>query len=107
MAPELLLGSDFSLKSDIWAFGVTMWEVLTLAATPYYNSKRAVSLYSFASIITADNDSIVASIKSGTLPANPTGVSDEVLSIYQACWREKRARPVRGSDVRTLLLILL
>lgn len=28
-APEVLNGKKFTLASDVWAFGVTAWEVLT------------------------------------------------------------------------------
>lgn len=29
MAPEVIRSSDFSLKSDVWSFGVVLWELLT------------------------------------------------------------------------------
>ena len=35
MAPESLVSNAFSLKTDVWAFGVTMWEVASFGETPY------------------------------------------------------------------------
>jgi hypothetical protein len=35
-SPEVLQRRKYSEKSDVWAFGVTFWEVLTLAMVPYY-----------------------------------------------------------------------
>lgn len=35
MSPEAILESDFSTKSDVWAFGVLMWEVFTHGEMPH------------------------------------------------------------------------
>ena len=34
-APECLINYRFSTASDVWAFGVVMYEVLTYGCTPY------------------------------------------------------------------------
>jgi hypothetical protein len=35
MSPESLDEMEFSVKSDVWAFGVTLWEMYSFAAVPY------------------------------------------------------------------------
>lgn len=35
MSPESIKYSDFSVKSDVWSFGILVWEVLTLGSPPY------------------------------------------------------------------------
>jgi len=37
LAPETLLKMEFSVQSDIWGFGVTIFEIYSLGETPYSN----------------------------------------------------------------------
>ena len=35
MPPEAVFDKKYSVKSDVWSFGVTLWEIFTLSLLPY------------------------------------------------------------------------
>ena len=35
MPPDAVIKKEFSQKSDVWAFGVVMWEIFSLGQTPF------------------------------------------------------------------------
>ena len=41
MSPESLRDSVFSSASDVWAYGVVLWEMVTLAEQPYQVKRDA------------------------------------------------------------------
>ncbi|KAJ8255147.1 hypothetical protein GJAV_G00201480 [Gymnothorax javanicus] len=72
--PEVLLYCRFSSKSDIWAFGVLMWEVYTLGRMPYER---------------LNNTEIVQKISSGLRLYRPQLANEPIYSIMTTCWCDK------------------
>ena len=40
VAPEAAVYKTFTHNSDVWAFGITLWEIFTFAADPYPSSSN-------------------------------------------------------------------
>ena len=40
VAPEAAQSRTFNKASDVWAFGITLWEMFTFGAMPYPSSKQ-------------------------------------------------------------------
>lgn len=51
MAPESLEKSVYNMKTDVWAFGVTMWELMTRGVFPY----SEINNWDIMSYLTAGN----------------------------------------------------
>ncbi len=76
MAKECFYGK-FSTKSDVWAFGVTMWEIFTLAKDIPYEDMQDEELM-------VD----VTQKHPRTLLAKPTNCPANMYDVMLMCWKE-------------------
>lgn len=91
MANECFYGK-FSEKTDVWAFGVTMWEVFSFVKDqPYQNM--------------TDQEVIDDAIKGPDrmLLPQPDCCPLEVYEVMKMCWVDDPAERARFSDVHSLL----
>ncbi|CAJ1058220.1 tyrosine-protein kinase ITK/TSK [Xyrichtys novacula] len=73
-APEVIRYCKFSSKSDVWSFGVLMWEVFTEGRLPYENRTNA---------------EVVDSLNTGLRLLKPRLAPDAVHLLMEWCWKEK------------------
>uniref|UniRef100_A0A0X3PZ74 receptor protein-tyrosine kinase n=1 Tax=Schistocephalus solidus TaxID=70667 RepID=A0A0X3PZ74_SCHSO len=91
MAPEALLEAYFTSKSDVWSYGVVLWEIATFAALPF----SGLSHEEVISLVTSGGHLG----KQGWPPRFPP----VLLHIMSLCWRtDKCLRPSFG-DILHLL----
>ncbi|KAM4709706.1 angiopoietin-1 receptor [Discoglossus pictus] len=74
MAIESLNYSVYTSNSDVWSFGVLLWEIVSLGGTPYCGMTCA-ELYE--------------KLPQGYRLEKPLNCDDEVFDLMRQCWREK------------------
>ncbi|XP_028315239.1 tyrosine-protein kinase ITK/TSK isoform X1 [Gouania willdenowi] len=72
--PEVLRYSKFSSKSDVWSFGVVMWEVYNEGRFPYENRTNA---------------EVMDSLNAGQRLLMPRLAPKSVHLLMEECWEEK------------------
>lgn len=89
MAPETLSKCEFSSQSDIWAFGITLWEVMTHCASLPYSLLSDEQVYQRLKLM---GTNLVRS--SGSLQlSKPECLSKELVDLMLECWRPFGERP--------------
>ena len=89
MAPESLRDGIFSSQSDVWSFGVVLWEIVTLGEQPYQGY---------------GNEKVVAFVKGGGNPGKPENCPEDLFSVMSLCWSwHQKARPTFGEVIDSLL----
>lgn len=73
MAPEALQYNEFSIETDVWAFGIVLWEIATLGATPYSH---------------LSGREVVRHVLQGTRPELPKDGRHGFFELMLQCWHK-------------------
>uniref|UniRef100_A0A8C9VXX2 receptor protein-tyrosine kinase n=1 Tax=Scleropages formosus TaxID=113540 RepID=A0A8C9VXX2_SCLFO len=93
MAPESIFDNLYTTLSDVWSYGVLLWEIFSLGGTPYPGMVVDSSFYN--------------KIKSGYRMAKPEHASEDVYEMMMKCWNtEPEKRPSFFSLSETVASLL-
>ncbi|NXK68637.1 MERTK kinase, partial [Sylvietta virens] len=92
IALESLADRVYTTKSDVWAFGITMWEIATRGMTPYPG---------------VQNHEIYEYLFHGQRLKKPEDCLDELYEIMSECWRADPATRPTFSQLKVQLEKLL
>lgn len=84
MSPESLADGIFSVESDVWSYGVVLWEIATLAEQPYQGL--------------ANEQVLQFVIAKGTLE-RPLDCPDLLYDIMEACWKWRPTQRPSFADI--------
>ena len=87
-AIELLRDRTFNAKSDVWSFGVKLWEILTLAAKPFVDiGMFAVLGWTFLLTVCAGSmNKLLQALSSGQRLEKPEGWASDIFQLMRTCW---------------------
>ncbi|XP_012942529.1 fibroblast growth factor receptor 4 [Aplysia californica] len=85
MAPEALFDRKYTSKSDVWSYGVLLWEIFTLGGNPYPS---------------VPVEALFGLLKEGHRMKRPPYASTKMYGIMENCWQED---PGKRSCFKTLV----
>uniref|UniRef100_A0A672MDQ2 receptor protein-tyrosine kinase n=1 Tax=Sinocyclocheilus grahami TaxID=75366 RepID=A0A672MDQ2_SINGR len=87
-APEAITYRKFSSSSDVWSYGVVMWEVMSYGERPYWN---------------LTNRDVIKSVEEGYRLPVPMGCPGALHTLMLDCWQKNRNERPRFCQIITVL----
>ncbi|XP_012288526.1 tyrosine-protein kinase transmembrane receptor Ror [Orussus abietinus] len=84
MSPESVMYGRFTLESDVWSFGVVLWEVYSYGKQPYYGH---------------NNEEVVKLILQGITLIPPSECPTFICKIMRDCWKLEPRDRLKFSDI--------
>ncbi|XP_035268564.1 inactive tyrosine-protein kinase transmembrane receptor ROR1 isoform X1 [Anguilla anguilla] len=88
MPPEAIIYGKFTTDSDIWAYGVVLWEIFSFGLQPYYGFS---------------NQEVIEMVRKRQLLPCPEDCPPRMYGLMTECWQEGPARRPRFKDIHTRL----
>uniref|UniRef100_A0A452UP96 Receptor tyrosine kinase like orphan receptor 2 n=1 Tax=Ursus maritimus TaxID=29073 RepID=A0A452UP96_URSMA len=88
MSPEAIMYGKFSVDSDIWSYGVVLWEVFSYGLQPYCGHS---------------NQDVVEMVRSRQVLPCPDDCPAWVYALMIECWHEFPSRRPRFKDIHSRL----
>ncbi|NWS30578.1 EPHA2 protein, partial [Polioptila caerulea] len=87
-APEAISYRKFTSASDVWSYGIVMWEVMSYGERPYWE---------------LSNHEVMKVINEGfRLPA-PLDCPSAIYQLMMQCWQQERGRRPKFADIVSIL----
>nr|XP_045609141.1 uncharacterized protein LOC123764946 isoform X1 [Procambarus clarkii] len=92
MAPESINFRRFTSASDVWMFGVCMWEILMLGVKPFQGIK---------------NNDVIKRIDNGERLALPQNCPPRLYSLMSLCWTYEPSKRPSFKEIKEVLSEIL
>lgn len=89
MSPESILYGKFTVESDIWSYGVVLWEIYSYGLQPYYAH---------------NNQDVVDMIRSHQVLTCPEGCPPRMYALMIECWNQVPNRRPQFAEIHSRLI---
>ncbi|XP_067896708.1 ephrin type-A receptor 6 [Heterodontus francisci] len=87
-APEAIAYRKFSSASDVWSYGIVMWEVMSYGERPYWEMS---------------NQDVILSIEEGYRLPSPMGCPATLHQLMLHCWQKERNHRPKFTEIVSFL----
>uniref|UniRef100_A0A672QBX2 Tyrosine-protein kinase receptor n=1 Tax=Sinocyclocheilus grahami TaxID=75366 RepID=A0A672QBX2_SINGR len=91
MPPESIMYRKFTTESDVWSFGVILWEIFTYGKQPWFQLA---------------NNEVIECITQGRVLERPRVCPKEVYDIMLGCWQREPQQRLNIKDIQKILYAL-
>lgn len=88
MPLESILYNKYTLESDVWAYGVCLWEIFSFALQPYFGMTH---------------EEVVRFLKDGNMLACPDNTPRCVYDLMRQCWNHQPANRPNFREIQQCL----
>lgn len=74
MPLESILYNKYTSETDVWAFGVCLWEIFSFALQPYYGRTH---------------EEVIKFLKEGNIMPPPENTPSEAYEVMRMCWAQR------------------
>ncbi|KAK7891987.1 hypothetical protein WMY93_023950 [Mugilogobius chulae] len=92
MPPESIMYRKFTTESDVWSFGVILWEIFTYGKQPWFQLA---------------NNEVIECITTGRVLERPRVCPKEVYDMMLGCWQREPQQRLNIKDIQKLLFTLM
>ncbi|XP_030078105.1 ephrin type-A receptor 2 [Microcaecilia unicolor] len=87
-APEAISYRKFTSASDVWSYGIVMWEVMSYGERPYWE---------------LSNHEVMKAINEGFRLPTPMDCPSAIYQLMMQCWQQDRSRRPKFTDIVSIL----
>uniref|UniRef100_A0AAX7UMJ9 Tyrosine-protein kinase receptor n=1 Tax=Astatotilapia calliptera TaxID=8154 RepID=A0AAX7UMJ9_ASTCA len=92
MPPESIMYRKFTTESDVWSFGVILWEIFTYGKQPWFQLA---------------NNEVIECITQGRVLERPRLCPKEIYDIMLGCWQREPQQRLNIKDIQKMLFTLM